>query len=88
MKQFAVLLLPSVRKDLRRIPGSFQERLIRMIYNLGGDPFPPGCTKLQGYADTYRIRAGQYRIVYDVKTVIRIVTIMRIGHRKDVYGKL
>jgi mRNA interferase RelE/StbE len=52
---------------------------------LAENPFPPGCRKLQGSRDAYRIRVGDYRVVYEVATGRLLVEIVRVRHRKDVY---
>jgi len=54
---------------------------------LADEPFPHGCDKLAGSDHTYRIRVGDYRVVYEVFTNSKIVEIQRVRHRKDVYRK-
>jgi len=62
-----------------------QTRIVRKIKSLEEDPRPAGCTKLSGMSDSYRIRVGDYRIVYTVADSIRVVTVTRVGHRREVY---
>ncbi len=83
--QYTIHFLQSVKKDLRRIPSVLQERIQTVLLRLAENPFPEGIKKIQGYEHIYRLRVGNYRIVYEVKTTIRIITIMRIAHRKDIY---
>lgn len=64
------------RKDRRRIAGR--------IGKLAGDPRPPGCQKLSGQ-NTYRVRQGQYRIIYTINDDRLVVTVVKVGHRRDVY---
>ncbi len=87
-KMYQIVLKRSVLKDIRRIPHSILDALRERIAALSLDPIPHGAEPLEGYAHHYRIRMGNYRIVYEVAATVRIVTIIRIGHRKDVYRKL
>jgi mRNA interferase RelE/StbE len=86
MKQlYRILYRKTISKDLRKIPLAIQKFLYERITALASNPFPEGVQHLQGYKNTYRIRMGNYRIVYEVATTIRIITIVKVGHRKDVY---
>ena len=87
-KPFAIALKRSVLKDLRRIPQSIVRAIQDRIAALSENPFPSGVESIEGYAHHYRIRMGNYRIVYEVAATVRIITIVRIGHRKDVYKKM
>lgn len=75
----------SAVKVLRRIQRSWQVRISTAIKALAADPRPHGCTKLSGHADAYRIRVGDYRVVYTINDAIRIIRIEKIGHRREVY---
>ena len=75
----------AVIKEMRRIPRSIRKRLWTAINGLRENPFPAEIKNIRGYGDHYRIRMGDYRIVYCVTTEIRVVTIIKVGHRKDVY---
>ena len=89
MKQpYAIVIKRSVLKDIRRIPASILRSIQAKIEALAENPFPTGMETIQGYDHHYRIRIGNYRIIYEVATTIRIITIIRIGHRKNVYDKL
>ena len=61
-----------------------RRRIVERITGLGDDPRPSGCEKLSGQ-DRYRLRQGHYRIVYSVEDQAKIVRVVKIGHRKDVY---
>ncbi len=78
----------SVLKDACKIPHVFLEKIEAAIRALAKSPIPAGAKKIQGYVDYYRIRIGMYRVVYRVQQKIEIVTIIRIGHRKEAYRKL
>ena len=60
-------------------------RIVTQIQTLAVNPFPQGCRKLSGEADTYRVRAGNYRIIYEVEGKNLLILVLKIGHRKDVY---
>ena len=75
----------SAVKDLKKLPRSFVKRIVRRIRQLADNPRPSGVVKVKGYDQYYRLRVGDYRIVYGVGDEIRIVTIVKIGHRKDIY---
>ena len=75
----------STRKDLRKLPASTMERVIETVESLADNPFPHGVEKLSGSEHAYRIRLGDYRIVYEVVTESKLVEIQRVRHRKDVY---
>jgi mRNA interferase RelE/StbE len=62
-----------------------RQRLVTRIEALGSNPRPPGCEKLAGSADRYRVRQGDYRVVYSVDDARRVLLIVKIGHRREVY---
>jgi mRNA interferase RelE/StbE len=64
-----------------------QRRLKASIVALAGNPRPPGATKLQGQRDTWRIRVGDWRVVYVPDDRARVVIVTVIGHRRDVYDR-
>ena len=78
----------SAKKDIRRIPSAILQRIQDAMDALRKDPLPDGCEPIRGYKHCYRIRIGNYRVVYEVATQIRIITIIRIGHRQNVYQEL
>ncbi len=86
--KYTIAFLSSVKKDMRRIPVIAVEKIQHALRSLQEDPFPMGVQPIHGYEHTYRIRVGQYRIVYEVAMSVRIITVVRIGHRKDVYRRL
>lgn len=74
-------------KALARIPNPHRRRIAKAIDGLARKPRPTGCVKLAGADDAYRIRVGDYRIVYEVLDRVLIVYIVRVAHRKDVYRR-
>ena len=83
--KYTILFARSVQRELRRLPRAILSRVKIVLHSLQEDPFPSGCKKLKGCDKLFRLRMGNYRIVYEVAAKIRIVTIIRIGHRKEVY---
>jgi len=76
----------SAARELERIDRKpDRQRLVARIQVLSMDPRPPGCEKLSGHADRYRVRQGDYRVVYAANDAERMVLIVKIGHRREVY---
>jgi len=76
---------PSAAKALEALPRRDQRRLLAKIEVLSVTPRPAGCEKLEGLPDLYRIRSGDYRIIYQIYDESLLVLIVRIGHRREVY---
>jgi mRNA interferase RelE/StbE len=75
----------SAVRELRRLGRSVIPRIHDAVNGLASSPFPHGCCKLKGSEGTFRIRVGDYRVVYEVVHDRLIVVIVRVRHRKDVY---
>lgn len=71
--------------DLRRLPAPLFDRINERILELRENPRPPGVRKLQGAVEGWRIRVGDYRVIYQIDDVEQKVTIVRVRHRRDVY---
>lgn len=84
MAGYEILFKESVYKDLRTVPKTDLQRILARIEQLGTDPRPQGSQKLTG-AELYRVRQGNYRIVYTIKDDKLIVCVVKVGHRKEVY---
>lgn len=78
----------SVEKDLKRLPKQIGTRILQRIEALASNPFPLGCTKLSGAERLYRIRVGQYRIVYEIDSRAKIVTLHYVRHRREAYRRI
>jgi mRNA interferase RelE/StbE len=87
MARYKLEFKASVAKDLRQIPKADVARILQRIEDLQEDPRPSGSEKLSG-RDRYRIRQGIYRIVYEVMDDHLIVTVVKVGHRRDIYRRL
>ena len=85
MGSYELFIKPSAAKELEAVGRkSDRGRIVDKIYALKGDPRPSGCEKLTGQ-DRYRLRQGQFRILYVVDDGEQTVTVVKIGHRRDVY---
>ncbi len=82
---YKVLVSKTASKELADLPTQVVNRIVPAIKKLGDDPRPPGCKKLKGEQDAWRIRIGDYRVIYTVNDVVRIVDVRSVGHRKDIY---
>ena len=80
----SIRLEPSAKKELRALARGLQKRILKAARKLRNNPRPPGCKKLKGL-DAYRIRAGDYRIVYEIHDDVLIVLVIRVAHRREVY---
>lgn len=85
MSRYRVEIARRALKALVALPRGEQQRVRAAIDLLADNPRPPGCTKLVGEDDTYRVRVGVYRIVYEVLDDRLLVHVVRVGHRRDVY---
>jgi mRNA interferase RelE/StbE len=84
MGLYNLVVKRSVAKDLKAIPKKDVKRIISAIRGLASEPRPPGAKKLSGQ-DRYRIRQGNYRILYTIEDEKLIVCVVRVGNRRDVY---
>ena len=83
---YRVLLRPSAQKFLRKLRDkTLAARLVEAMRGLINNRRPPGCDKLAGQEDLYRIRVGDYRIVYQIQNEVLLVLVVKIGHRREVY---
>ena len=86
MASYKILIKTSAGKELAEVGSqSDREKIVARIQGLAGNPTPHGSEKLAGYADRYRVRQGNYRVIYLIDDEASVVTIYKIGHRKDVY---
>lgn len=82
---YKVFLGDSAVRDLRRLSPKIHDRIVEEIAALSDYPRPAGCRKLSGSENDWRIRIGDYRVVYEIADAIRVVRIHRVRHRREVY---
>jgi mRNA interferase RelE/StbE len=84
MASFELRFKRSVATDLRTIPGKDTRKILKRIKALAENPRSEGCIKLTG-KEYYRVRAGNYRVVYEIRDAELIILVIRIAHRRKVY---
>ena len=82
---YSVTFRPRAQRDLRGLPAIVVSRLMPRIAALGAEPRPSSAKKLSGEKDIWRIRVGDYRVLYHIDDVVRVVDVRKVGHRKDIY---
>jgi mRNA interferase RelE/StbE len=75
----------SALRELKALESTIQKRVSERMLTLASDPYPSGARKMQGLENHFRIRVGDYRIIYRIEIGRVVVVIVRIGHRRDVY---
>jgi mRNA interferase RelE/StbE len=87
MSRYRIEFVPAAVRQLETITRKQQVRIASKIDALASDPRPPGCVKLRGSRDIYRIRVGDYRILYQVKDDILFVLVIKVGKREKIYKR-
>ena len=83
---YTITINPSALKELSKLPKAIIKKTEKAISALAEQPRPVGVKKLKGIEeDLYRISVGDYRVIYSIEDEIKIIDILRIGHRKDIY---
>jgi len=82
---YRVEVKPSAKKELERLPNQLIARIVARLENLASSPRPFGCKKLKGGEKEWRIRVGDYRVVYTIDDANLLVEVTRIRHRSEVY---
>lgn len=86
MGRYRVLIKTSAAREIEAVDQKKdRRRVVSRIQSLAENPRPPDCEKLSGQGDKYRVREGHYRIVYSIEDKDRLVYVVKVGHRKDVY---
>jgi len=85
---YRVELKPAAARQLSAIEKPAQRKIAAKIESLAKDPFPHDAKNISGKEDFFRVRSGDYRIVYKVKKKILLVLVIKIGHRRDIYRRL
>ncbi len=82
---YSILYKKSSEKELLSLPKGYAIKIRKAINQLANNPYPAGHKKLAGNIDAYRIRIGDYRVIYTIENNKCIIFIIKIAHRKDVY---
>ncbi|NEO86204.1 MAG: type II toxin-antitoxin system RelE/ParE family toxin [Spirulina sp. SIO3F2] len=86
MSEYRLTIARSAQKSLAKLPNQIRDRILEQIDFLQTEPRPPGVRKLKGQKKSWRLRVGDYRVVYVVDDQIKQIDIVRIRHRQDVYN--
>ena len=84
-RRYQLQLLPTAQRELLKLPAKIRVRVTDAIRSLQATPRPSGCKKLAGNADYYRIRIGDYRVLYEIRKRLLVVLVIKVGHRREVY---
>jgi mRNA interferase RelE/StbE len=85
MDDYTIVIARSAREELEEFHGSIARRLLRRIEALAGEPRPTGCRKLTDSKNLWRIRVGDYRVLYSIDDRARLIDIIAVRHRKEAY---
>ena len=86
MARYRVVIKPSASKEIGAVgQKKDRQRIVLRIQSLGENPRPFGCEKLSGHLNRYRVREGNYRILYSIDDDKLLVDVVKVGHRKEVY---
>lgn len=85
MAEYGVNFRRSADKDLRRLDAATERRVVRAIEELARQPRPSGCRKLVGSENAFRIRIGDYRVIYTVEDAVREIVVESVRHRREAY---
>lgn len=85
MSRYSVVFSKRAEKDLEKLPSHVVQKIVPVVVAFGDNPRPVGCKKLKGYENLWRVRVGNYRIIYSIDDAVLIVDVREIGDRKDIY---
>jgi mRNA interferase RelE/StbE len=85
---YRVDIAKHAQRQIRSLAPQLQQRVLRRVTALGANPRPTGATKLAGPQDLYRIRVGDYRVIYTIEDDVLLVLVVAVGHRRDIYRDL
>ncbi len=85
MASYKIEISSTAEKSLKKIPKKDILKIVEAIQVLSINPYPDGCRKLAGEESAYRIRQGDYRIIYEVEGKKLLILVLKIGHRRDIY---
>ena len=84
---YQIEILPSAQRELDALPVQVRERVDKAIEVLAINPRPPGVIAMQGYRGLLRLRVGSYRVIYQVDDALFVVTVVQVGHRREIYRR-
>lgn len=85
---YQVKLAPAAERQIRKLSGPVQKKILNQLDKLQFNPRPKSIKKLSGVENIYRVRVGDYRVIYSIEDKILLVLILKIGDRKEIYRNL
>lgn len=85
---YEIVVAPKAKRDLAALPRNALSKIDSHILSLPSNPRPVGSKKLKGLENVFRIRVGDYRIIYEIQDKRLVLLVIRVGHRKDIYKGL
>lgn len=82
---YEIEIAPAAERALKKLPADIRKRIFKNLLTLKKDPRPLGVKKLSGEDDIYRIRVGDYRIVYQIRDAVLVIVVVKVGHRREIY---
>lgn len=82
---YQVEITPAAKRQIKKLIKPTQELIIQRLEELADNPRPPGVLKLEGEENLYRVRVGDYRIIYQIQDRVLLIVVVKVGHRGDVY---
>ena len=85
MSVYEIIIVSAVRKQLKRINREDKKRILDKIQSLANNPRPHGYKELKGSENLFRVRTGDYRIIYEIQDKMLLITILKVGNRREIY---
>lgn len=82
---YQVEITPAAKRQIKKLVKQTQELIIQRLEQLAENPRPPGVLKMEGEENLYRVRIGDYRIIYEIQDRVLLIVVVKVGHRGDVY---
>lgn len=82
---YQVEIVPAAKRQIKKLVNQTQELIIQRLEELAENPRPHGVLKMEGEENLYRIRVGDYRIIYKIQDRVLLIVVVKVGHRGDVY---
>jgi mRNA interferase RelE/StbE len=82
---YRIEIMPHAGRQMKGLPGPVKKRVDEAIHELAGNPRSPGCIKLRAEENAWRIRVGEYRVIYEIHDKVFLVLVIRVDHRSIVY---
>lgn len=85
MATYRIEINKAAGREIEALPVQVRLRVLAAVNLLAANPRPPGVDSIKGQPGCFRIRVGDYRVIYEVKDAVLVVTVVRVGHRREVY---